>query len=289
MATTDRIQVLTERTRVPADGVSGTKICIRLPQGSPETLTLKLGKCGSFEQGFDEREAHFTVQDGEVNLTVYAPRRPGVTFLTGPGIKQRIEFGAASHLHAIMYEWVPTLAWALVLALVLRNFAVASYFIPSGSMENTLKPGDLLIADKFSYKVLGREPDRGDVMIFVYPGKDEHGRVDFIKRIIGLPGDTVRVTDGEVYVNNEKLTEPYIKEKPYNDFDETTVPENQFFAMGDNRNHSRDSRSWGFVPRKNLEGRALFVFWPFTRAKLMQHVAYTPGGQAVAAEPEAIE
>jgi signal peptidase I len=285
MVSSDRIQVLSERTRVPADGHSSTKICIRLPRGSAESLALRLTKCGSFDADSEVREMSFPIVDGEVNLTVYSPKRPGVTLLLGHGVKQRLEFGAASHVHAIVYEWVPTLAWALVLALVLRNFAVASYFIPSGSMESTLMPGDLLIADKFSYKVLGHEPNRGDVMIFVYPGDDERGKPDFIKRIIGLPGDRVRVSDGIVYVNDKPLDEPYIKEQPFSDYEERVVPENSFFAMGDNRNHSRDSRSWGFVPRKNLEGRALFVFFPFTRAKIVEHVNYQDvPGQAVAAE-----
>lgn len=285
MASTDRPQVLSERIRVPADGISSTKICIRLPQGADQPVTLRLTRCGSFDPDSEVREASFAPTDGEINFSIYAPKRPGMTFLTGPGVKQRLEFGAASHLHAIVYEWVPTLAWALVLALVLRNYAVASYFIPSGSMESTLMPGDLLIADKFSYKVLKHEPARGDVMIFVYPGDDERGKPDFIKRIIGLPGDRVRVTDGIVYVNNEPLDEPYIKEAPFSDFEEVSVPQDSFFAMGDNRNHSRDSRSWGYVPRANLEGRALFVFFPFTRAKLVEHVDYSNLHPALDTQP----
>jgi signal peptidase I len=283
MASSERIQVLSESKRVPADGSSSTRVCIRLPKGTGESLTLRLSKCGSFEATTEVREASYPVIDGEVNVTIFSPRRPGSTFLLGPGIRHRIEFGAATHLHAIIYEWVPTLAWALVLALVLRNFAIASYFIPSGSMESTLMPGDLLIAEKFSYKILGNEPQRGDVMIFVYPGNDERGKPDFIKRIIGLPGDRVEVNEGIVYVNGEALDEPYIKEQAFSDFPETQVPEGHYFALGDNRNHSRDSRAWGFVPRKNLEGRALFVFWPFNRAKLMQHVDYAPVATAHAA------
>jgi signal peptidase I len=275
MASNDRVQVLSERTRIPADGVSSAKLCLRFQQPEGENVTLKLSRAGSFLPDSTVREMSFPVQDGEVNLTVYSPSRPATTLLVGPGIKQRLEFGAASHLHAVVYEWIPTLLWALVLALVLRNYAVASYFIPSGSMEDTLKRGDLLIADKFSFKALHHEPERGDVMIFVYPDTDKsHPKVDYIKRIIGLPGDTVEVSNGTVYVNSEPLDEPYIKEHPFNDFAPRVVGPNEYFAMGDNRNHSSDSRVWGFVPRKNLEGRALFVFWPFTRAKILPRVAY---------------
>jgi signal peptidase I len=281
MASSDRIQVLSERTRIPADGVSSAKLCLRFPPGSESHVALKLTKSGSFSPHEVVREQTLELKDGEVNFSIYAPNRPGTTTLLGPGIRQRLEFGAASHLHAVIYEWIPTLVWALFLALVLRNFAVASYFIPSGSMEDTLKRGDLLIADKFSYRVLHHEPERGDVMIFVYPDPDKKNpHVDYIKRIIGLPGDTVSVKDGIVYVNHKPLDEPYIKEQPYADFDERVVGKDEFFAMGDNRNHSSDSRVWGFVPRQNLEGRALFVFFPFNRLKLLPHVAYANEGPA---------
>jgi len=80
--------------------------------------------------------------------------------------------------------------------------------------------------------------------------------------VIGLPGDKLEVRDGTVYINQQPLDEPYIKEHPYEDYGPIEVPKDSFFMMGDNRNHSSDSRVWGFVPRKDLEGRALFVFWP---------------------------
>ena len=224
MASSERVQVLSERTRVPADGVSSTKICVRLPKAAGDSVSLRLTKLGSFDPEGQVREASFPVVDGEANLTVFAPKRPGMTHLLGPGIKQRLEFGAASHIHAVIYEWIPTLAWALVLALVLRNYAVASYFIPSSSMERTLLRGDLLIADKLSYKVLGQEPKRGDVMIFVFPQEQKKGKVDYIKRIIGLPGDTVEVRDEVVYVNGEPLQEPYIAEAPYTNYGPVVVP-----------------------------------------------------------------
>ncbi|MCH7472967.1 signal peptidase I [bacterium] len=208
------------------------------------------------------REATFPVTENEVNFTVYSPQRPGRSYLLGPGLKHRLEFVAASFLQGLIYEWVPTLVYALVLALVLRSYAVASFYIPSGSMENTLFKGDMLIADKLSYKVLGREPKRGDIMIFRFP---KNTKLDYIKRLVGLPGDTIEVKDGIVSVNGIDLEEDYIKEKPFSDFGPETVPEGHYFMMGDNRNNSHDSRRWGFVPRKNLEGRALFVFWPPAR------------------------
>jgi signal peptidase I len=253
------VEILSERSKIPADGHSATKFCIRYAADQGAVATLHLAKRGSFEPDHIVREKAFAVVNGEVNFTVYPPTRPGSAILTGPGVKHRIDFVAANFMAGLVFEWVPTLFWAILLALVLRSYAVASYYIPSGSMENTLMERDLLIADKLSYKLLSHDPQRGDVMIFRYP---EDPRLDYIKRIIGLPGDTVAVRDGIVYVNDAPLNEAYIKEKPFNNFGPVTVGPDEYFVMGDNRNHSSDSRVWGMVPRKNIEGRALFVFWP---------------------------
>jgi signal peptidase I len=263
-----QVEILSERSKIPADGRSATKFCIRFADDPGGLLTLKLARRGSFEPDQLTREKAFAVVNGEVNFLVYPPARPGTALLTGPGIKHRIDFIAANFMAGLVFEWVPTLFWAILLALVLRTYAVASYYIPSGSMENTLMVRDLLIADKLSYKLLHHEPQRSDVMIFRYPGDT---RLDYIKRIIGLPGDTVEVRAGIVYVNDTALNEAYIKEKPYNNFGPVTVGPEEFFVMGDNRNHSSDSRVWGMVPRANIEGRALFVFWPPQHMKALQH------------------
>ena len=261
-----QVEILSERSKIPADGRSATKFCIRFNEDPGQMVTLQLSRRGSFVGDQIVREKAFAVSDGEVNFTIYPPGRPGAALLTGPGIKHRIDFVAANFMAGLMFEWVPTLFWAILLALVLRSYAVASYYIPSGSMENTLMERDLLIADKLSYKLLGHDPQRGDVMIFRYP---EDPRLDYIKRIIGLPGDDVEVRDGIVYVNGEALSESYIKEKPFSDFGPVTVGSDEYFVMGDNRNHSSDSRVWGTVPRKNIEGRAVFVFWPPQHIRLM--------------------
>ena len=265
-----QVEILSERSKIPADGRSATKFCIRYSEEPGPVVTLRLARRGSFEPDQVVREKAFTVSGGEVNFTIYPPARPGAALLTGPGVKHRIDFVAANFMAGLVFEWVPTLFWAILLALVLRNYAIASYYIPSGSMENTLMEHDLLIADKMSYKLLKHDPERGDVMIFRYPGETER-HIDYIKRIIGLPGDEVEVHDGIVYVNNEALDEDYIKEKPYSDFPPVIVGPDEYFVMGDNRNHSSDSRVWGMVPRKNIEGRALFVFWPPQHIKALEH------------------
>jgi signal peptidase I len=263
---TKSVEVYSERSRVPADG-GPTKLYLRFMDNPGPSITLRLNR-GSFDPEGQLRQAEFPVENGEVHLTVYAPHRPGVAYLTGENIRHRIDFVARSLSQSVVYEWVPTLAISLLLAFALRSYAVASFFIPSGSMEDTLRKGDLLIADKFSYKLLHHEPQRGDVMIFQYP---EDKKLDYIKRVIGLPGDIVEVRDGEVYVNGKALDEEYIKEEPIQDFGPEPVPANHYFVMGDNRNHSSDSRVWGWVPKQNFEGRALFVFWPPQRAKVIRN------------------
>ena len=105
-------------------------------------------------------------------------------------------------------------------------------------------------------------------MIFQYPN---NRRIDYIKRVIGLPGETIKVRDGVVFIDDEPQDEVYIKEEPRLTFGPFTVPEDEYFMMGDNRNHSQDSRVWGTVPRSYFEGRALFIFWPPTRFNLIRH------------------
>lgn len=264
-----KVEVLSERTKIPADGKTATNFTLSYADLDVPQVTLKLARRGSFAPDSIVREAEFPVVNGEVSLTIYAPKRPGTAILSGPGLKRRVEFVASSFTQGLLHEWIPTLAYALVFAIILRSYAVASFFIPSGSMEPTLMVHDLLIADKLSYKVVGHDPQRGEVMIFQYP---RERKVDYIKRVIGLPGETVEVREGTVYINNEPLSEEYIAEKPLRDFGPEEIPPGEYFMMGDNRNHSSDSRVWGTVPRSYFEGRALFVFWPPQRMKLIQHM-----------------
>lgn len=266
-----RIEILSERTKIPSDGKTATKLCLRFGDlGESDTLdseiTLRLSRGGSFDPEQIVREKTFPVVNNEVVVTVYAPRKPGSSYLQGEGFRHRIEFIPASFWQGLIYEWVPTMVYALAIALVLRTYAVASFIIPSGSMKSTLLEHDLLIANKFSYKLLGQEPHRGDIMIFKPPHEPKK---DYIKRVIGLPGDTVQVKDGVVYINGEALEEIYINERPINDMEPKVIPEGEYFMMGDNRNHSLDSRSWGTVKRNKLEGRALFIFWPPKRVQIL--------------------
>lgn len=168
-------------------------------------------------------------------------------------------------------ENLTLIAIALCLALVIRTFIAEPRYIPSESMVPTLYEGDRLVVEKVSYHF--HAPITGDIIVFQPPeelqrrgyGKDQA----FIKRVIGLPGDTVSVSNGKVYLNGQPLPEDYIAEPPNQPFPPVKVPEDKFFVMGDNRNNSNDSRYWGFLPKENIIGRATFRFWPLDRFGLI--------------------
>lgn len=156
-------------------------------------------------------------------------------------------------------EWVSAIAFAVVVGIILTQFVIISAVVPTGSMEDTIQPGDRIIGWRLNY--IFSDPQRGDIVVFKYPDNEKEL---YVKRVIGLPGETVRVTDGVVYINGEPLEEDYIKEQPLEDTQEWTVPEDSYFMMGDNRNHSHDSRFWKntYVKEDKILGRVLFRYWP---------------------------
>lgn len=159
-------------------------------------------------------------------------------------------------LHEII-SWILVLAIAFGLSQFITRVIILQVKVPSGSMENTIMVGDRVVAARLSY-VFG-DPKRGDIIVFPFPDDES---VDFIKRIIGLPGDTIEGRDGLVYINGEPLEEPYVMDKLDSDFGPYVVPEDSYFMMGDNRNNSEDSRYWEnkFVKRDKIKGKALFKF-----------------------------
>jgi signal peptidase I len=183
-------------------------------------------------------------------------------------------------------EYLESIIIAVILALFIRTFVVQAFKIPTGSMENNLLIGDHLLVNKF---VLGPTISpiertllpigtirRRDVLVFKYPEEPDR---DFIKRVIGLPGETVEVREKKVYIDGSPLEEPYAHyltpaadESQYHEvtsfdvrerYGPVTVPPNQYFMMGDNRDNSQDSRYWGFLPRENIKGRALIIYWSY--------------------------
>lgn len=163
-----------------------------------------------------------------------------------------------------IFSWVKVILAALVISFILNHYIIVSAEVPSGSMENTVMIGDRIIASRLSYHF--HEPKRGDIVVFYFPD-DESQR--YLKRIIGLPGETVQIKDGKVYINGSTtpLEENYLKETPVGDYGPYTVPEDSYFMMGDNRNDSFDSRFWEhtFATKDEIIGKAEFRYFPFPK------------------------
>ena len=184
-------------------------------------------------------------------------------------------------------EYFESIVIAVILALFIRTFVVQAFKIPTGSMEENLLIGDHLLVNKFifgpSATALERAVlpmaslKRGEVVVFKYPEEPDR---DFIKRVIGLPGETVELREKKVYINGTPLNEPYVhflappriggtEFNEVTSFDvrerygPVTVPPNQYFVMGDNRDNSQDSRYWGFLPRDLVKGKALVIYWSY--------------------------
>jgi len=163
-------------------------------------------------------------------------------------------------------EGIKTIGLSLLLAFGIRTFIAEARYIPSGSMEPTLQINDRLIIDKVGYRF--GDPERGDIVVFDPTDTllQQNFRDAFIKRVIGLPGETVEVKGGRVFVNGRPLEEDYIAAKPDYQWGPEVVPEAAYLVLGDNRNSSYDSHYWGFVPRDRIIGRAVVRFWPLERA-----------------------
>ncbi|MDR3353973.1 MAG: signal peptidase I [Synergistaceae bacterium] len=164
-------------------------------------------------------------------------------------------------------EVIETVLYALVLALVLRTFVIQAFWIPSGSMIPSLEPGDRVLVLKFWYHLPKVEPKRGQIIVFKYPVDPDR---DFVKRLIGLPGDTVEIQGGRVFINGREIAEPYVQHPDNFKMEPKIVPENSYFCLGDNRANSQDSRFWGFVKGDFVRGPAVFRYWPPSRIGVLE-------------------
>ncbi len=204
-------------------------------------------------------------------------------------------------IKSIAKETIETIVFVIVMVIIIRFFIGEIRWIPSASMHPTLMEGDRLFIERFSrfYK----SPQRGDILVFYPPQEDlknDFGSVfarltgffckdvAYIKRVIGLPGDKISIKttpegNSYVYINGKQLNEPYVeditdvrysctKETAY--CEEAIVPPNSYFMMGDNRGNSQDSRYWGYLPKDRIIGRAVFIFWPITRAEYFKKLNY---------------
>jgi signal peptidase I len=180
---------------------------------------------------------------------------------------------------SVVREYAEAIVIAVLLAIVIRTVVVQAFTIPSGSMMNTLLIGDYILVNKFLYGPAIpltdaalpaiRAPRRGDIIVFKYPQDEKR---DFIKRIVGTPGDRVQIRGQQVVINGKPLDEPYAKwtqthadEAGYCAYafgcEATVVPPGSYFVMGDNRDNSQDSRYWGFVRREKIKGKAFLIYW----------------------------
>lgn len=163
-----------------------------------------------------------------------------------------------------LWETLETIVVALVLALVIRTFVIQVFWIPSSSMEPTLNINDRIIVNKFIYRF--RAPQRGEIVVFKYPVEEsKEPKRDFIKRVVGLPGENLKVVRGAVYINGKPLPEHHPMRADAANFGPVEIPSGSYFVMGDNRPNSYDSRYWKFLPRDKIVGPAFLRIWPLTQ------------------------
>ncbi len=175
---------------------------------------------------------------------------------------------AENNLRSVL-RFLADLLETLILSVVLFvgiNAITARVRVDGSSMDPTLANGEFVLVNKLAYR-LG-SPERGDVIVFYFPRDPNQ---EYIKRLIGLPGDVIKIANGRVYVNGQQLTEPYIAAEPtYSG--EWTVPQGHYFVLGDNRNNSYDSHNWGPVPADYVIGKSILIYWPMARFGLIEHI-----------------
>jgi len=179
-----------------------------------------------------------------------------------------VEEQQPSRLLSFLKELVETVVLALVLFLAI-NLLTARVRVDGPSMEPSYQHNNRVVVSKVSYWF--GDIERGDVIVFPAPPNPDE---DYIKRVIGLPGDMVKVENGSVFVNDQLIDEPYISAPPISNLRETRVPAGMVFVMGDNRNVSSDSRSWGPLEIEDVIGKAVFVYWPLDKIRVVEHYEF---------------
>lgn len=168
-------------------------------------------------------------------------------------------------------EWIKTIVIALLIAFLVRSYLFQPYKVQMGSMQPTLRNNDLIMVNKMVYRF--RDPVRGDIVVFNPPGNTS--TIHYIKRIIGLPGETVEVSDGKVFINNVELVEGYLRrENTPGQIGPLQLKEDEYFLLGDHRSNSMDSRDFGAVRLEHIHGKTLFVLWPWKDFQVFGQVKY---------------
>jgi signal peptidase I len=185
---------------------------------------------------------------------------------------------------SVLREWIESIVVAFILAMFIRTFLVQAFKIPTGSMRPTLLEGDLILVNKFIYGAKVpftdlrlpalRQPRRGDTIVFIYP---QDSKKDFIKRLVACEGQSLEIKNGTIYVNGQPLLDPLFSQRYYynrgnfgRENQKIVVPKDSFFVMGDNSASSQDSRYWGFVPKNNILGKAILIYWPPQRIRIIR-------------------
>ncbi len=164
----------------------------------------------------------------------------------------------------VAFEWVGLVVLALIIALLIKAFLFQAFYIPSESMVPTLQVHDRVLVNKLSYKL--HPVHRGDIVVFKAPPDSDPGIDDLVKRVVGLPGDSVSAKGGHVFINGAQLKEPYLPAgTSTSGFDPVKVPDNSYWVMGDNRDNSKDSRVFGVIAKDKIVGRVFVRIWPFSR------------------------
>ncbi|MFH1684438.1 MAG: signal peptidase I [Candidatus Margulisiibacteriota bacterium] len=162
-----------------------------------------------------------------------------------------------------LFDWAETIVVAFIMALIIRAFFLQVFWIPSSSMEPTLDIQDRIVVNKVAYYF--RAPNRQEIVVFRQVAQEGIPKRDLIKRVMGLPGEILKIRGGVVYINDQKIEETHPMNSDYSDFGPIKIPPDAYFVLGDNRPASADSRYWGFLPKENLVGPAFIRIWPLTK------------------------
>lgn len=170
-----------------------------------------------------------------------------------------------------MVEWLKTIIFALLIAFLVRNYLFQPYKVQMGSMQPTLHNNDLIMVNKITYRI--KKPNRGDIVVFNPPGNTSN--IHYIKRIVGLPGESVQVKEGKVFINQTELIEPYLSQIDTPGFvGPVVLGADEFFVLGDHRNNSMDSRDFGAITKDHIHGKTMFVLWPMKDFQVFGQVKY---------------
>ena len=170
-----------------------------------------------------------------------------------------------------MVEWLKTIIFALLIAFLVRNYLFQPYKVQMGSMQPTLHNNDLIMVNKITYRI--KKPNRGDIVVFNPPGNTSN--IHYIKRIVGLPGESVQVKEGKVFINQTELIEPYLSQIDTPGFvGPVVLGVDEFFVLGDHRNNSMDSRDFGAITKDHIHGKTMFVLWPMKDFQVFGQVKY---------------